>query len=216
MPCVYCLKTTKGLEIVKTRPLNGPGMNTNLSNVLSDIFEPIANNMPDSWEQCSTESVLGIFDKHNKLVDTELAAVNCKEILEDLVDEIWGTQNAEDEVFSEPGTEPEYQKPVGSEVITGFDVVALFPSIEKDLAVKICKEVLMETEVKLMDTNLLEATRFLALTMSKKEIEKSPLKGFLPKRRKLAGKKTGKLGLTTANSLAPGVNDMTQWVWNNS
>ena len=119
----------------------------------------------------------------------------------------------EDEVFSELGTEPDYQKPVGSEVITGFDVVGLFPSIEKDLAVRICKEVLMETEVKLMDTNLLEATRFLALTMDKKEVEKSPLRKYLPRRRKVEGKKTGKLGLTTANSLAPGVNDMTQWVW---
>ena len=71
----------------------------------------------------------------------------------------------------------------------------------------------METEVKLMDTNLLEATRFLALTMDKKEVEKSPLREYIPRRRKVEGKKTGKLGLTTANSLAPGVNDMTQWVW---
>ena len=71
----------------------------------------------------------------------------------------------------------------------------------------------METEVKIMDTNLLEATRFLVLTMEKEELERSPLRGYLPKRRKVEGKKTGKLGLTTANSLAPGVNDMSQWVW---
>ena len=31
----------------------------------------------------------------------------------------------------------------------------------------------------------------------------------------MEGKKTGKLGLTTANSLAPGVNDMSQWEWPN-
>ena len=73
----------------------------------------------------------------------------------------------------------------------------------------------METEVKLMDTNLLEATRFLVLTMDKEELERSPLKRYLPRRRKVEGKKTGKLGLTTANSLAPGVNDMSQWEWSN-
>ena len=67
------LKDHKGLEKIHTRRLNGPGMNTNLSNLLSDVFEPIANNMPKSWEQCSTESVLGKVDKHNKLVDEGLA-----------------------------------------------------------------------------------------------------------------------------------------------
>ena len=66
-----------------------------------------------------------------------------------------------------------------------------------------------------MDTNLLEATRFLVLTMDKEELERSPLKRYLPRRRKVEGKKTGKLGLTTANSLAPAVNDMSQWEWPN-
>ena len=69
---------------------------------------------------------------------------------------------------------------MGSEVLVGFDAVALFPSIEKELAVKLCKEVLLETEVKFIDTNLLEATRFLVLTMDKEELEMSPLKKDLP------------------------------------
>ena len=102
---------------------------------------------------------------------------------------------------------------MGSEVLVGFDAVALFPSIEKDLAVKLCKEVLLETEIKFIDTNLLEATRFLVLTMDKEELEMSPLKKYLPWRRKEEGKRTGKLGLTTANSLAPAVNDQSQWEW---
>ena len=92
------LKDHKGLENIKTRPLCGPGMNTNLSNLLSDILEAIANNMPQTWEQCSTESVLGKVDKHNKLVDEGLATENCREILEELVDGIWGVSKVELEV----------------------------------------------------------------------------------------------------------------------
>ena len=92
--------------------------------------------------------------------------------------------------------------------------MALFPSIEKNLAVEICREVLLETEIKFIDTNLLEATRFLVLTMDKEELEKSPLKKYLPWRMKgEEGKRTGRLGLTTANSLAPAVNDQSQWEW---
>ena len=33
-------------------------------------------------------------DKYNKLVDEELANENCREILEEMVDEIWGVSNA--------------------------------------------------------------------------------------------------------------------------
>ena len=72
------------------RRLNGPGMNIHISNLLSDILQPVADNMPQTWEQCSTESVLARIDKYNKLVDEELANENCREILEEMVDEIWG------------------------------------------------------------------------------------------------------------------------------
>ena len=64
------LKDHKGLEKIHTRRLNGPGLNIHISNLLSDILEPVADNMPQSWEQGSTEARV---DKHNKLVDEELA-----------------------------------------------------------------------------------------------------------------------------------------------
>ena len=75
------LKDHKGLEKIHTRRLNGPGMNINISNLLSEILEPVADNMPQTWEQCSTESVLARIDKCNKLIDEELANKNCKEIM---------------------------------------------------------------------------------------------------------------------------------------
>ena len=105
------------------------------------------------------------------------------------------------------------QEPEGNEVLVGFDAVALFPSIEKELAVQVCRDALLDTEIKFLDTNLLEATRFLALTMDEEEKKSCKFRSYLPWRRKVDGKRTGKLGLTTANSLAPKVNDQSQWVW---
>ena len=61
--------------------------------------------------------------------------------------------------------------------------------------------------------NLLEATRFLVLTMTKAEVRKSGMTKILPKRRKVPGKRIGTLGLTTENSFSPIPNNQDQWVW---
>ena len=49
--------------------------------------------------------------------------------------------------------------------------------------------------------------------MDEGERKSCSFRSYLPWRRKVEGKRTGKLGLTTANSLAPKVNDQSQWVW---
>ena len=99
-----------------------------------------------------------------------------------------------------------FKKPEGNEVSVGFDAVALFPSIEKDLLVQVCREALLDIEIKFLKTNLLEVTRFLVLTMDEEEQKSCSSSGYLTWRREVYGKRTGKLGLTTANSLAPKVN----------
>ena len=63
------------------------------------------------------------------------------------------------------GVAMEVQEPEGNEVLVGFDTVALLTSIEKDLAVQVCRDALLDTEINFLDTNLLEAMRFLALSM---------------------------------------------------
>ena len=95
----------------------------------------------------------------------------------------------------------------------GMDAVALYPSIEKEIVTKLCREAAERTEVRIRNMNQLEATRFLMLTMNSKEIQDCGLTGVLPRRRMVPGKRTGKLGLTTENSFKPTPNDQTQWVW---
>ena len=51
--------------------------------------------------------------------------------------------------------------------------------------------------------------------MDEGERKSCSFRSNLPWRRKVERKRTGKLGLTTANSLAPKVNDQSQWVWPN-
>ena len=61
--------------------------------------------------------------------------------------------------------------------------------------------------------NMLEATRFLVLTKTKVEIRKDGMAKLLSKRRRVPGKRVGKLGLTTENSFSSTPNDQSQWVW---
>ena len=62
---------------------------------------------------------------------------------------------------------------------------------------QICREVAEETEVNIEHMNLLEATRFLVLTWPRDRVKNSDIKGYLPVRRQVEGKKIGTLGLTT-------------------
>ena len=54
---------------VRGRPVNGPGLNTNLSDIISDVVEPIANAMNNDSEMMSTEDMMAHFDKYNEQVD---------------------------------------------------------------------------------------------------------------------------------------------------
>ena len=95
-----------------------------------------------------------------------------------------------------------------------MDAVGLYPSISKEVAMEACRKAALKTEIYVRNINYMEATRFLALCLSKEEAEVAGLRGVLPTRRPgKKGKKTRKLKLTTANSLEPVVNDQTQWTW---
>ena len=140
----------------------------------------------------------------------------CRELVEELMEKKWPVEQSEADVVTGGDTEKnKFQGEVGSEVVVGLDAVGLYPSISKKLAMKVCREAAEKSDVKVRDMNLLEATRFLALTLTKAEIRKGGLTKVLPKRRKIPGKRTGTLGLTTENSFSATPNDMTQWVWPN-
>ena len=210
-------KDHKGPGSTKMRRVNGPGLNTPFSNLLAKLLEPIAGDMKGRLEKGSTESVLSVGDVYNAKIVTKRNQKMCRELVEQLVDGL-GLVRAGDPAEGlvgrgEAGKGGEFQKGVGSEVITGLDAVGLYPSIKKKLAMSICREVAEETEVKVDHMNLLEATRFLVLTWPKDRVKNSDIRGYLPVRRQIEGKKLGTLGLTTQNSLGATPNDQSQWTW---
>ena len=72
-------KDHKGPNTVKTRRLNGPGMNVGISNLLADLLEPIADEMGGKAERGSTEAVLSTVDDYSQEVEHELAMSICRE-----------------------------------------------------------------------------------------------------------------------------------------
>ena len=127
-------------------------MNVHLSNLLAELLEPLADEMEDKHERGSTEAVLNIGDKYNEKEE---------EVEESEVD-----REDMEEVQGKPGTE----------VLVGLDAVGLYPSIQKGLAKEICRMAAEKTKVKVENVNYLEATRFLSLTMTEKEVEESVIK----------------------------------------
>ena len=74
-------------------------------------------------------------------------------------------------------SEFEFQEEVGKEVVIGLDVVGLYPSISKKVAMEVCMEAALETEVEVAHMNMLEATtllRLLALSWTKERCKSIP------------------------------------------
>ena len=69
----------------------------------------------------------------------------------------------------------------------GLDAVGLYPSINHNLAMKMCRDAAEATDIRVKDMNLLEATRFIALTKTKAEVRKDGMAKLLSKRRKIPG-----------------------------
>ena len=81
------------------------------------------------------------------------------------------------------------------------------------MALEAFKIAAIESEIEVAPMNLLEATRLLVLTWSEEICKKIDIKEYLPIRRRIPGKKVGRLGLTTENSYKAAPNDESQWIW---
>ena len=117
--------------------------------------------MKKRLEKGSTESILSVGHMYNAKIVAKRNLKMCQELVEQLLNGL-GFGKAGDPVaglvsssnFVEVGKEGEFQNGVGSEVITGLDAVGLYPSIQKRLAMQICREVAEETEVNVEHMNL--------------------------------------------------------------
>ena len=88
------LKDQEGLEKVATRRTNGPGMNIHISNLLSDILKPLADQMSCKWEQGSTEAVLARIDRYNSAIEKRMTEDSCREVVLEIVNRIWRSSPA--------------------------------------------------------------------------------------------------------------------------
>ena len=199
--------------------MRGIGLNVGLSNMLSEILEPIAGEMRGRVERGSTENTLYDVDRYNELVIEKGVNQMMGSIVDEILTQVTGNRQAETVEESEKVEHVRdngrgFQGSEGSEVLIGMDAVALYPSISMEVAMEECEKAAMNSEIEVRNINYMEATRFLALCLDKDQIKTEGLRGLLPVRRpSKKGGKTRELKLTTANSLGPSVNDQKQWKW---
>ena len=186
-----------------------------LSNLLSELLEPIAGEMRGRVERGFTENTLNDVDRYNEMVDGDFNREMARSLVNGVVTRVTGKEQTKAMMNKVgKGKEEEFQGPPRSEVLIGMDALALYPSISTKVAMDECKKAAMESEIGVRNLNYMEATRLLALCLDKEQIEKEGLRGLFPKRRPTAkGGKTRNLKLTTANSMGPRVNDQTKWCW---
>ena len=94
----------------------------------------------------------------------------------------------------------------------GADVVALYPSLNAEGTQDMIKKAVLESEVAICDMDYKEATRFLAMKMSKEEVNNHKLRKVIPKRKHKNGTRPN-----MSSKLAKGVGDVSedheQWTW---
>ena len=105
-----------------------------------------------------------------------------------------------------------WQTPMGNEELLGADAISLYPSMDVEVTAKFCKKAFLETEVELKDVDYKEATRFLAMKMTKWEVSNHSLRKYIPKRKHKNGTRP-----TMASAMAKGPGHMSdeseQWEW---
>ena len=59
-----------------------------------------------------------------------------------------------------------WQGKVGTESMLGADAVALYPSIETEMAHDICRDIIGQSKINIRDVNYKKATRYIALNLT--------------------------------------------------
>ena len=92
----------------------------------------------------------------------------------------------------------------------GFDVEALYPSLNGEEVAKLLEEEVMRSSIRWKDLDYLEGARWLALHYSEEWCRSSSLKRVLPRRRKVNGTKPGVRG---ARPMGKETGDIEQWIF---
>ena len=116
-------------------------MNVALSNILSDILEPVSRAIRDSMEVVSTEQALNLINTLNQ----------------QWAGEHEGPQKA---TAGDPG-----DRGVGEEpCLLAADAEALYPSLNTTQCAKVVRDMFMEADINVEGCNWKEMARYLAMT----------------------------------------------------
>ena len=97
-------------------------------------------------------------------------------------------------------------------VIIGSDVVSLYPNLDVDLVVDRIRDEVLRTDLRFMNVDYLEATRYLVLNWSEEECRMSSLRRVLPHRR---GRRGTRPGMRGAGPRGKQRGDQEQWEFRN-
>ena len=92
--------------------------------------------------------------------------------------------------------------------IIGFDVNALYPSLDWENTERVIKESIMDSEIRWEDVDIMEGCRYIALNWDGNKCRTSSLSRILPVRRAVNGVRPGVRG---TGPLGPEVHDQEQW-----
>ena len=162
-----------------TRPVVGAsrGINVALSNILSDVIEPISKTIPQSGEVISSEHL-----------------INCINTLNDT----WSEQQDSpvggvgEQLPPDPGVEP--QLPGDPPVLLATDAAALYPSLDPHLCARIVRKETVKSDLDFEGTNVREMGRYLAMTSDPWEWRKWGVSPFIPWRTSKSGRTPGVTG----------------------
>ena len=90
-------------------------------------------------------------------------------------------------------------------VVVGSDIVSLFPSITAEQGGKLCREAMLETEIKFEGVNFIEIAIYIALNYSSHYKIPADVRDLIPQRKKARGQRPGVTG-SAAASESPTIN----------
>ena len=186
------LKDHKSLTsdgLIPTRPVvsGNSSMGVHLTNILSEILEPLARRLGGGYELLSTEDLLAKIDQYNGSIEEirryyegKLGYKIDKDKLGDLL------------------------------VIVAADCVAMFPSMEGNNTGDIIGRMYLESDLEVKEVNWKELARYVGLLSTPSEAVQYRVRHLLPSRRYKHGPVPG---LSSADVRSRNIDSDSQWVF---
>ena len=158
------------------------GMGLSINNLTADVVEALGDNLAeDSVEIKSSEHLKHLLDKYNKHLEDQILNASCPDEIDALMK---------------------------NRMLLGIDAKALFPSMTKDVTASTVREAYMRSSLDVW-TDAKEMGIYLAINLTRKQIEDEGLKVWVPTRTGTRGAKPGIGGKEARAGHSP--NEGGQW-----